>query len=603
MKTKQYLKTVAKFYKQKSIQFVISVSFTTVAVIGMIFLGVALYLRFTNATEDMISEDNKRLLDQVNINLDAHLRNMMNVSDAMYYIVIKNSDLSKDTLNDEMSLLYETNRNMVVSISIFTDNGDLVAATPVSNLKKIANVTKEDWFIKANDRIENLHFGVPHVQNLFEDPDYRYKWVVSLSRAVELTTGGEIKHGVLLVDINFSGIEQIFKSVDLGKTGYIYLIDSEGEIIYHPRQQLIYSNLIKENNYIAANYEDGNHIEEFESTKRLITVKTAGYTGWKIVGVTPMEDIILNYYQVNAFLVFVLIFTIFLLIFVNIFISSKIANPIKSLESSVKEIENGILDKEIFVGGSYEIQHLGKTIRSMVIQMRKLMDDIVVEQELKRKSELDVLQSQINPHFLYNTLDSIVWMIENERTEEAVLMVTSLARLFRISLSKGKSIITVKDELQHAKYYMTIQKMRYKNRFTIEIKAEDEVLNLATIKLIVQPLLENSIYHGMEYMDGDGEIKVKAYIENNDLYISVSDNGLGMPEDVVNSLLTNQNHIKGKGSGIGLKNIQERIQLRFGKAYGLIIESEPDEGTTIKIHLPKIDFMGIDEKGEAYDKK
>ncbi|WP_242984917.1 histidine kinase, partial [Clostridium sp. 2-1] len=188
------------------------------------------------------------------------------------------------------------------------------------------------------------------------------------------------------------------------------LEDGNGEIIYHPRQQLIYSNLTQENNLAAAQYEDGNHVEDFQGQQRLVTVKTVGYTGWKIIAVTPTADITSNYYEMKIFALFFVFFAIFLLIFVNMFLSSRIANPIKELEHSVKDIEKGKLsDVAITVSnsGSYEVQHLANTIRSMVNQMRNLMDDIVMEQESKRKSELDALQSQINPHFLYNTLDSI----------------------------------------------------------------------------------------------------------------------------------------------------------------------------------------------------
>ena len=273
----------------------------------------------------------------------------------------------------------------------------------------------------------------------------------------------------------------------------------------------------------------------------------------------------------------------------NVLVSSRIATPIQKLEKSVKELEEeGNLAREIYIGGSYEIESLGHSIQSMVNQMRKLMDDIVVEQEAKRKSELDALQSQINPHFLYNTLDSIVWMVESERYEEAITMVTSLANLFRISLSKGRNIIPIRSELEHAQNYLSIQKLRYKNRFTVEMDIQPEILDCSTIKLIVQPLLENAIYYGTE--DGDGEITVKGYVKDKDIYIEVSDDGLGMPPETVELLLTDNNRVRKKGSGIGLINVHQRIQLYFGAAYGLTIESEPDEGTTIRIHLPMVPY-------------
>ncbi len=585
-----FYKKSKHFFRKRSLQFTISLTFTAVAVIGMIMVSAFLYLRFVESSEHMAAADSSRMVNQVNLNLDTYLRNMLRISDSMYYRVIKNADLATDNISGDMSLLYETNRDLLISIGVFSGEGKVIAAEPLNQLKPSAGVVDQNWFINAKRKIENCHFSTPHVQNLFVDPDNKYRWVVSLSRAVELTNAGSIAHGVLLVDMNFSGIEQICKNVDLGESGYIYLINGDGEIIYHPRQQLIYSNLAQENNIAASQYDDGNHKETFQGEQRLVTVKTAGYTGWKIIAVTPMTDITSNYYQLQLFALFFVLFAIFLLVFVNMFLSSRIAYPIQELEHSVKDIENGTLNDinvDHFGSGSYEVQHLASTIHSMVNQMRSLMDDIVMEQESKRKSELDALQSQINPHFLYNALDSIVWMIENERYEGAVTMVTALARLFRISLSKGKNIITVADELEHVRNYLTIQKMRYKNKFSFDIDAQPGILKCATIKLIIQPLVENAIYHGMEFMMGDGEITVKAYRKESELYIDIIDNGLGMTQEQADSLLTKDTaKERGKGSGIGLKNVNERIQLYFGGEYGLSIYSEPDEGTTARIHLP-----------------
>ncbi|WP_066896727.1 cache domain-containing sensor histidine kinase [Clostridium nigeriense] len=584
------------YYKKASIQYIISISFTIVAVLGMIVVGGALYIRFSNSTEEMVSKNNETIIEQVNLNLDSYLRNMMKISDTIYYRAIKKTDMSIENVDKEMDLIYEANKDYLISITLFSEYGEIIASYPLEQLKLNIDPRENDWFKNARNKRENLHFSTPHVQNLFYDPNYKYTWVVSLSRAVEITESGNISSGVLLVDMNFSGIEQICKNVEVSKNGYVYLIDRDGEIIYHPRQQLIYSNLISENNYEAAKYEDGNHIESFEGNKRLVTVKTVGYTGWKLVAISPMSDVTADYYEFRVFAIFIMLFAIFTLISINMFVSSRIANPIRALEKSVKELEDGVGKLNIPEKGSYEIQHLGKAIKSMVKQMNQLMDNIMLEQEAKRKSELNALQAQINPHFLYNTLDSIIWMIENENYDGAIIMVTALARFFRISLSKGKNVITVKDELEHARNYLTIQNIRYKNKFTYSIEAEEETLNLTSIKLIIQPLIENAIYHGMEYMSGDGDIEVKAYKKDEDLYIDIIDNGLGMPQEIADKLLVANvsNHQK-KGSGIGLRNVHERIKLYFGEKYGLEIYSEPDEGTTIRIHMPSIEFNNIKE--------
>ncbi|WP_347559685.1 sensor histidine kinase [Clostridium sp. AM58-1XD] len=328
--------------------------------------------------------------------------------------------------------------------------------------------------------------------------------------------------------------------------------------------------------------------------ERVVTVKTVGYTGWRIVGVTPMTGFSLSRLKTKLFIVFIVALFLFILTMINAYISSKITDPIRELEKSVNELEAGDLNTKVYVGGSYEIRHLGKSIQNMATQIRALMKDIVAEHESKRKSEFDTLQSQINPHFLYNTLDIIVWMIENEKKGDAVRVVTALARFFRISLSKGKSIIPVRDELEHVRNYLMIQQMRFKNKFTYDIDAPDDVLELASLKLMLQPMVENAIYHGMEFMDGDGEIHIRVWREEKDLYFSVGDNGLGMTEEQVERLFQDSDHVPSKrGSGIGVRNVNERIRLYFGEDYGLTIESEPDEGTTVILHLPAVLYQEI----------
>ena len=580
-------------YHRSSIQYILSLSFTAVAVVGMALMGLALFLRFSASSNAQAEESSQQVLAQVNRNMDNYLRAMMRVSNTVYYQVIKDLDLAtEEELESSLDLLYENNRDSLVSIAVFSQEGQLIAAAPLAGLKASVFPHRETWFTTAMDQIENLHFSTPHVQNLFEDPDHRYRWVVSLSRQVELTRKGSIESGILLVDMNFSGIEQICKDVTLPYSqGYLYLIDGSGELIYHPRQQLIYAGLLEENNLSAANYADGTHTETFQGQRRSVTVKTVGYTGWKLVGVVPRANMLDNYGQLMLFFLFVVFFSIFLLVFANLRLSEWITAPMKQLDRAVKELESGREPVDFTVNGPYEVEHLSRSIQSMVSTLRHLMDDILEQEAQKRRSELDVLQSQINPHFLYNTLDSVVWMTENGRTEDAVVMLTALARFFRISLSRGSNIIPLADELEHARHYLTIQKMRYKNKFSAQISAEDSVESLYTIKLIIQPILENAIYHGMAYADGDGEIQIHAFREGEDVLIEVTDNGPGMPEELVEQLLSpNGPAVSGaKGSGIGFRNVHQRIQLTFGPDYGLTILSEPDSGTTVRIRLPALD--------------
>lgn len=577
--------------KTRSMQMTISISSTILSVCCMCLLGVMLYQQFTRKAENLTVENSRQLLNQTTINLEDYLRNMRRISDAMYYTVIKNTDIGSESLEDSMNLLYEANKDKLVSVACYTNDGKLTEASPIATEKPGVDVKSQKWFQDAAGELENFHFSTPHVQNLFDDPSYRYYWVVSLSRTVELTRNGNSMLGVLLVDMNYSSIEQLLEKANTDTSGeYVYLMAPDGEIIYHPKQNLIHMGLYEENNTEAAGYEDTTVKENFHGEKRLVTVKTISYTGWKLISVVPMKSFSMGMTGMRNLVVLLVALTVLAVVILNQMVSARISKPLRRLNDSVKEWEAGNMNPDIYIGGSMEVEHLGKTLRSTVAQIRQLMDDIVVEQEEKRKSELDALQSQINPHFLYNTLDSIVWMITGERYDDAVFMITQLASLFRISLSKGKTVIKIEDEVKHARNYMNIQKIRYKNSFEVDFQIEEDILDGCIVKLVLQPLLENAIYYGMEFMDGEGEIHVRGYRKDKDVYLEVEDNGLGMPEEEAAELLNGKERPHKHGSGVGLVNVHSRLKLRFGEAYGLVIHSCPDEGMMVQIHIPYIPY-------------
>ncbi len=574
----------------RSIQVTILISFTVVSIVCMLGMGIALYQRFSVRSEKMLTTSAELILDQTVINLEDYLRSMRRMSDAIYYNVIKDQDISKETPVAQMNLLYEAHKDYLISLALYTEEGELICASPVGVEKPDNDVTEQSWFKMALERPENLHFSIPHVQNLFvDDPTFRYYWVISLSREVELGGRGVPEQGVLLLDMNYAIIDQMMKGVnDNTSEQYVYLCDSNGAIIYHPMLMQISSGLISENNIMAAGYEDGSHKEVFAGDNRIVTVKTMSYTGWKLVSVIPTSNSYIGMKDIRYFLIMVVSIALLAMLFLNRLVARRVTRPIIKLNNSIMEIEMGRAHPQVYIGGPSEIEHLGRTLRSSYDQIDQLMKDMVSSQEEKRKTELDALQSQINPHFLYNTLDSIVWMIEGGKYDDAVFMITQLASLFRVSLSSGKTIISIEDEIRHASNYMNIQKVRFKDAFSIDFEIDGDIKNYCTVKLIVQPILENAVYYGVKDME-DGEIRVKGFMgDDGDIYIKVSDNGFGMNSQQTSLLLKDDTRVRKKGSGVGLINVQRRIQLRFGDQYGLEIESEPDEGTTVTIHLPAI---------------
>lgn len=579
----------------QGVQFTVLVSFTVVSVLFMVLLGFSLYQRFSLRTRTMMTESMEQLMNQTEANVEDYLTSMRRVSDAMYYDTIKDKDMTRDSLDSEMSLLYEANKDNLISFALFKRDGSLVGAAPVSTMKEGMDVREQPWFNLAMNKPENLHFSTPHVQNIFNASSFRYYWVISLSRIVELTYSGVPVRGVLLVDMNYSTIEQMMDRVNGSSSyQYFYLCDSDGELIYHPRMIQIGVEKYKENNLAASDYEDGVHEEIFGGERRVVVVKTISYTGWKLVGVIPMSRFRLGTVSTELFTILVILSAILALLVINRLVTNRITSPILRLNRSIQNMEGGRVNPDnVYIGGPSEIEHLGRSLQGSFRQVNALMDDVVREQEERRRTELDALQSQINPHFLYNTLDSIVWMIEGERNSDAVFMVTQLASLFRISLSKGRTVISIRDELVHARNYMNIQKVRYKDAFEVRWDIQEEILDCCTVKLILQPILENAIYYGVDAMDDEGEIDVVGRKEGDTILLSVKDNGLGMPQEKVDQLLSDEEHEEREhkhGSGVGLINVHKRIKLRFGSQYGLTIESEPDEGTMVTIRIPAVPY-------------
>ena len=588
-----------KNIKPRGMQSTIMLVFSAISVAVMMILGVMMYLRVSAASRAEMIGSTEKLMEQTGENMEDYLVSMRQISDAVYYNVIKENDFSDqdNDIQQGMKRVYEANRSNLRSIAIYNNYGSLMGAEPVVLQKEDPNVTKQDWYKQAKAETENMHFSTPHIQNLFDDA-FRYYWVISLSRVVELTDNGVPQTGVLLVDMDYSSISRMMKQINAKTSGqYYYLCDGSGEIIYHTKQMQINKGICSENSKKAATYKDGVYDEFSGGEHRKVIVNTISYTGWKLVGVIPNSVFTHGMFDIRYFIVLLILLMAMMLGVVNRVVSVRIASPILKLNDSVLEYEAG-KKPEIYIGGSMEIRHLGDSIQRSYEQIDMLMHKIVLEQTERRKSELDALQSQINPHFLYNALDSITWMVEGERNDEAVFMISQLAKLFRISLSKGRTVIAVSDELQHAQSYMNIQKVRYKNSFSFVMDVEPAVYSCCTVKLILQPILENAINYGVGGMDEDdgGEIKITGRELDGKMILSVIDNGLGMSEEEVAFLLTDNNRIRKHGSGVGLVNVNNRIQLLFGKEYGISVESEPDEGTVVSVCLPVVPYTEENRK-------
>ncbi|MBQ2286177.1 MAG: sensor histidine kinase [Clostridia bacterium] len=510
--------------------------------------------------------------------VDNYLDSMKEKLSLIYGIVLKTE--TPVELEEKLSAVTYV-QNDIFSITLYGENGEIIAcAGSGGELKN--NISADESFDKElYEKTDGFILTSSHVQTLFKN---EYPWVVTIAVKTEKPI---FDKGVYIaIDFKFSEIAKYINSVGVGRQGYCFITDKKGDIVYHPQQQMLFSGIKSENLELLTAKPDG----VINDSDVIYALKTTENGEWRTAAVTytgelkteRQTQIIIS--VALTFLICALILLIVLIVYSNI-----VNKPVKSLIKDMKRFEKEA-DGFVLNGGSEavtELRVISDSFRHMTVKISELMEKVRHEETELRKTELKALQAQINPHFLYNTLDSIQWMCEQGRTDDAAKMVSSLARLFRISISRGKELITIKDEMRHAESYLIIQSYRYKDQFTYSFEIDPTLENCLCNKITVQPLIENAIYHGLNRTVDEGEIKIsvkKAPDDENDILITVSDNGIGMTEEQCNAILKKE---RSDSSGIGVKNVNDRLKIYFGDKYGLNIESELDVGTTVTVRIPK----------------
>lgn len=589
MKNKKVYRTI--FGRFKSIQISMMVSFSVLMVLAvLIFLFIAL-----NYTKNTIYENSvdytSQIIRQVNYDIDSYIEYMRNISS----IVASSSDVSRylyDTTQtpeeeqaekERILSQFETirsSRDDISNIAVVANNGRSILNDGRDGFTEYIDIRNQSWYKAALNTKKVIAISSSHVQNSIQSS---YKWVITLSRPlVNYYTGKN--DGVFFVDLNYNAISSLCNNNTIGKKGYIFILDEKGSIVYHPKQQLLYGGLRTEN------------IEEIMSSKtdhfltekgdKLYTMSRSDMTGWTVVGAAYTSELLKNNRQ--AQMIYLLVAAVLLLgvIIISSVISREITKPIRQLRDSMSMVEEGRFDKaSVSVTAANEVGSLSKSFNVMMERIHTLMEQNVYEQRQKRKSELRALQAQINPHFLYNTLDSIIWMSEEGRNDEVVLMTASLARLLRQSISNDKEMVTIAEEMEYVRSYLVIQKMRYKDKLEYSIQVAPEIKNTKIIKFALQPLVENAIYHGLKYKDTKGNLNIQGYVQGGKAYITISDDGVGMGEDTLKHIFDEANK-EHKLNGIGVPNVQKRLLLYYGQEYGISYISRKGAGTVATVTVP-----------------
>lgn len=589
MKKERESRTV--FGRFKSIQSTIMVSFSVLMVIAvLIFLFIAL-----NFTKNTIYENSidftSQIIKQVNYDIDSYMDYMLNISS----IVAANSDVANYLYNTQQSEeemaaekeriipLFKTirnSRNDIYNIAVVADNGRSILNEDEDEFTEYIDIREQSWYQAALTSKKGIAISSSHVQNAIKSS---YKWVITLSRPLKNYQTGE-NAGVFFVDLNYNAISSLCSNNNIGNSGYIFILDEEGNIIYHPKQQLMYGGLKTENiDEIMSSTED--HFQSREGDK-LYTISKSDVTGWTVVGAAYTSELLKNNKQ--AQMLYLLVAGVLLLgvIAISNIISREITKPIRQLRDSMSMVEAGQFDKaNVPVTAANEVGSLSKSFNVMTERIHTLMEQNVYEQKQKRKNELKALQAQINPHFLYNTLDSIIWMSEAGRNDEVVLMTSALARLLRQSISNDKEQVTISEEIEYVRSYLTIQKMRYKDKLEYSIDVSPDINNVMIIKFALQPIVENAIYHGLKYKDTKGNLSIRGYARGRKAYITIADDGVGMEEEALEHIFdeTRKEH---KSNGVGVPNVQKRLKLYYGPEYGISYISRKEVGTVATVTVP-----------------
>ena len=576
-----------------SIRSAMLVSFSILIIAALlIFLLIALNYTKTTVLDNSITYTS-RLIGQVNYDIDSYIDYMENISSVMTesqdlrnYLFLAEQPKSASA-DQRMRIIAQfktimESRKDISNVAALEVGGNNIVNDGQTVLNENINIEKLDWYQAAINSKDGIALSSSHVQNAISSS---YDWVITLSRAVVNQKTG-VRDGVFFIDLNYSAISALCNNNKIGNKGYVFILDKNGNIIYHPQQQLMYGGLKTENiKEIMSSKEDYLVVKEGNDSK-LYTMSKSEKTGWTVVGTAYTSELLKNNTQTQILYLIVAVVLLIMGVLISRFIADGITKPVKDLRDSMLKVERGEFETaNVAITANNEIGSLSKSFNVMTNRIKELMDEIIYEQRQKRKSELKALQSQINPHFLYNTFDSIIWMAEGKKNEEVVLMTSALARLLRQSISNEDEQVTIRQEIDYTKSYLIIQKMRYKDKMEFEIDVNPTIYEVPIIKLVLQPIVENAIYHGLKYKESKGILRIIGYRLGEKAVIEISDDGVGMSEEVLSHIF-DKHKVNNKSNGVGVYNVHARLQLYYGESYGISYKSNPEGGTTATITIP-----------------
>ena len=578
----------------KSIRSTVFATASSLVLVAIVIV-VAFSLRYTqNSIYENSSLYTQTIVRQMNQNIDSYITYMENIAS----IISESEDaqgflFGEEDIAEHRKRLVEqfgiiiNGREDIRNIGIVRKDGRVLFNDGTQEKNENLDLSTQQWYQSAISSGKNSVVTSSHVQHVIKN---ERPWVITLSRSIEDGIGDSKEKGVVFIDLNYSAISELCDQNSIGEKSYIYILNQDGNIVYHPQQQQLYNELQTENIDIVLDADPQGEpvISGSGNDSRVYTFAKSEKTGWMVVGCMNMNELTRSSRQGQFIYVMTAVILIIIALLFSNHISRAISRPIQKLRDSMAKVQEGDFSATVMeVPEQNEIGSLTRSFNVMIHQIEELMKQNRIEQEQKRKSELKALQSQINPHFLYNTLDSIIWMAEGKKNEEVVLMTSSLAKFLRQSISNEDQQVSIGQEVEYARSYLTIQKMRYKNKLEYEIYLEASIKSCQIVKMVLQPIIENAIYHGIKYKEGMGMVTVRGYEKDGCVVLEVADNGVGMDEETLKHIFE-RHKVNYRSNGVGVYNVQKRLKLYYGNDYGITYESEKGMGTKAVITIPKV---------------
>ncbi|WP_186576031.1 cache domain-containing sensor histidine kinase [Aquibacillus kalidii] len=580
------------------IRFKLISHFLIISIIPIICLGLLINWTVERVVEQQVNDNTLQLISKVNETFEFYINNMQSIT---YYIASNEkvqNFFSTEVQNRTIHNQYDIQRYLrnfttlspeVAGVLVVNSDGKYVSnelyVPPSKDLRE------ESWYQEAvNNKGIFKIIGQPKNRSISSLVNYKNDEVVSVVRAV-IDPFTQKVQGVILIDLKLRVIAETLVDIRLGKTGYLMLVDDQQRTIYQPDEPLVEK--IPEE-WIKGK-TSGSFSKKVNSQKLQFIYQKSPFSDWTTIGVFPTEETIYEIREIRFYLVIFVVILMFFGLPVSYFLSNSISKPISQLMLFMRKAEEGKLDVRYKEKRHDEIGMLGRSFNKMLSQINELLRLTERHERQKREAEFRSLQANINPHFLYNTLDTIQWMARKKKANDVAEVVESLAKLFRIGLSKGRDAITLNMEIEHIESYLLIQKTRYRDKLNYQIDIDEGARSLYVLKFILQPIVENAIYHGIKQRRGAGHITVMAREKETKLSIMICDDGVGMTDEQLQEMrkalseaverTENPSENRDK-KGYGMLNVQARILLAFGKSYGINIDSYEGEGTQVEIILP-----------------